>query len=151
MIRPALSCPTLFTYYVIILGGESGPWLSQLRKGWGCHPELSKRWLCSMFMLPKVLSPGESLENNVLFAGRPPANNFLFSGGPPASNFLFKCCKSCYFSVYLHVVNHAISTEIFLEKKTLPQRKNKIPLWLLLYYPGLLGGWVAPGNKLFII
>ena len=42
-----------------------------------------------MLMLPKVLSSGESLANNFLFARQPPANNFLFSGGPPANNFLF--------------------------------------------------------------
>ena len=41
-----------------------------------------------------------------------------------------KCCKSRYFKVYLHVVNHAISTKIFLENKPLQQRRNKIPPWV---------------------
>ena len=31
------------------------------------------------------------------------------------------------YNVYLNVANHAISTEIFHEKKPLQQRKNKIP------------------------
>ena len=33
------------------------------------------------------------------------------------------------YNVYLNIVNHAISTEIFYEKRPLQQRKNKIPPW----------------------
>ena len=38
---------------------------------------------------------------------------------------LSKCCKSRYFIVYLHVVNHAISTEIFYEKSRCNEEKIK--------------------------
>ena len=38
---------------------------------------------------------------------------------------LSKCCKSRYFIVYLHVVNHAISTEIFHEKSRCNEEKIK--------------------------
>ena len=47
---------------------------------------------------------------------------------------LSKCCKSRYFNVYLHDVNHAISTEIFHEKKQLQHRTNKIPPWMAVYW-----------------
>ena len=33
------------------------------------------------------------------------------------------------YNVYLNVVNHAISTEIFHENRPLQRRKNKIPPW----------------------
>ena len=48
------------------------------------------------------------------------------------------------FVYILHVVNHAISTEIFHENPPLQRRKNKIPPWLgvwvvcphCYYFPG---------------
>ena len=48
-----------------------------------------------------------------------------------------------YFNVYLHVINHAISTEIFHEKKQLQRSKNKIPPWV--WY--IFGEWKFWGKK----
>ena len=72
--------------------------------------------------------------------------------GPNLSN----CCKSRYFFVYIHVVNHAISTEIFHEKSRCNEEKIKshpgvaqgIELWTGFIWgrPKRIGGvsiWIS--------